>query len=95
MQESKEESNEESKETGKKRKITIKPKLLNLDTKEDSTDLVETNREDLKEIFTDIQLEELKKRYFIELTPLIYWRKVRYVLLVHRIDCAVGLCLTR
>ena len=67
MQESKEESNEESKETGKKRKITIKPKLLNLDTKEDSTDLVETNREDLKEIFTDIQLEELKKRYFIDL----------------------------
>ena len=45
----------------------IKPKLSKLDTKEDSTDLVETNREYLKEIFTENHLEELRKKYTLDL----------------------------
>jgi len=70
MQESKEESKEELnelKEKGKKRKIIIKPKVevvVISDVSDD--DLVETNREYLKEIFTQEQIEELKKRYTID-----------------------------
>ena len=67
MQELKEESKEESKESqekGKKRKIVIKPKVDVVVISDDN--LVETNREYLKEIFTQEQIEELKKRYTID-----------------------------
>lgn len=62
------EPKEESKDTGKKRKIVIKPKAsVVIATKEGTIfdDLIEMNREYLKEIFTETQLEELKKRYTI------------------------------
>ncbi len=62
MQESKEESNE-LKEKGKKRKIVIKPKTSVIISDDD---LVETNREYLKEIFKENQLEELAKKYTID-----------------------------
>jgi hypothetical protein len=67
MQESKEESNE-LKEKGKKRKIIIKPKASVVVTKGAivSHDLVETNREYLKEIFKENQLEELAKKYTVD-----------------------------
>jgi DNA modification methylase len=67
MQESKEESNE-LKEKGKKRKIVIKPKASVVVTKGAivSHDLVETNREYLKEIFKENQLEELAKKYTVD-----------------------------
>lgn len=62
QKESKEESNELN-EKGKKRKIIIKPKASIVI----SDDLVETNREYLKEIFTQEQMiEELKKGYTID-----------------------------
>ena len=61
LKELKEESNEQ-KENGKnKRKIVIKPKANVI-----SDNLVETNREYLKEIFTQDELEELKKRYTVD-----------------------------
>ena len=62
------ESKEESKDKGKKRKIVIKPKASVIATKEGTIfdDLIETNHEYLKEIFTETQLEELKKRYTID-----------------------------
>ena len=63
MQESKEESNEQN-EKGKKRKIVIKSKAGGDVISDD--DLVETNCEYLKEIFTETHLEELKKRYAID-----------------------------
>ena len=63
MQESKEESNEQN-EKGKKRKIVIKSKAGGDVISDD--DLVETNGEYLKEIFTETHLEELKKRYAID-----------------------------
>ncbi len=61
------ESKEESKETGKKRKIVIKPKVDVIHVKENTfDDLVETNRNYLKEIFTENQLKELKKKYTVD-----------------------------
>jgi hypothetical protein len=69
MQESKDELKEESndlKEKGKKRKIVIKSKAGGDIICDADDNLVETNCEYLKEIFTETHLEELKKRYAID-----------------------------
>jgi DNA modification methylase len=66
MQESNDSKNEQE-EKCKKRKIIIKPKA-NIVIKETIFEnLIETNDKFLKEIFTENQLEELKKRYVVDL----------------------------
>lgn len=67
MQESNDSKNEQQEEKCKKRKIIIKPKASIVIKETIFKNLIETNDKYLKEIFTENQLEELKKRYVVDL----------------------------